>query len=278
MSAWILLRGLTRESGHWSHLPEHLRAAGIEGDIVFADLPGSGRHVLDRAPLEIGPTTDFVRARLAATGPAPPYRLIALSLGAMVAVDWAQRFPDEVEALVLINTSMRRYSGPFERLRPAAWPAIVRIARRWGTHSTEGSTSGSAAVSASVERRNVEAIVHALTCARTDTRDADLAAWTAIFERAPPTRVNALRQLCAAGRFRGAPLAPRCPTLLLASRADALVHPACSAKLAAAWGAAIVEHPWAGHDLAHDDPVWLAETIAAWVGNALAVAAPPTSA
>ncbi|MGN6320027.1 alpha/beta fold hydrolase [Trinickia sp.] len=270
MSAWILLRGLTRESGHWSHLREHLRAAGIEGDIVFADLPGSGRHVLDRAPLEMGPTTDFVRARLSAAGHAPPYRLIALSLGAMVAVDWAQRFPEEIEALVLINTSMRRYSGPFERLRPGAWPAIVRIARHWGTRSIEGS--------ASVERRNVETMIHALTCARTDTRDTDVSAWTEIFERAPPARANALRQLCAAARFRGAPLAPHCPTLLLASRADALVHPACSAKLAAAWGAAIREHPWAGHDLAHDDPVWLAETIAAWVGNALAVAAPPTSA
>ncbi|HTH77065.1 MAG TPA: alpha/beta hydrolase [Trinickia sp.] len=276
MSAWILLRGLTRESGHWSHLPEYLRAAGIEGDIAFADLPGSGRHVLDRAPLEVGRTTDFVRARLAATGPVAPYRLIALSLGAMVAVDWAQRFPEEIEALVLINTSMRRYSGPLERLRPAAWPAIVHIARRWGTRSTEGSTSVSA--SALVERRNVETIIHALTCARIDTRDMDLAAWTEIFERASPTRANALRQLCAAARFRGAPIAPHCPTLLLASRADALVHPACSAKIAAAWGVAIGEHPWAGHDLAHDDPVWLAETIAAWVGNALAVAAPPASA
>lgn len=278
MSAWILLRGLTRESGHWSPLPEYLRASGIEGDIVFADLPGSGRHVLDRAPLEMGRTTDFVRARVVAAGPAPPYRLVALSLGAMVAVDWAQRFPEEIEALVLVNTSMRRYSGPLERLRPAAWPAIVRIARRWGTRSAGGSTSVSASASASVERRNVETIIHALTCARTDTREMDVSAWTEIFERAPPTRANALRQLCAAARFRGAPLAPHCPTLLLASRADALVHPACSAKLAAAWGAAIMVHPWAGHDLAHDDPVWLAEAIAAWVGNALAVAAPPTSA
>lgn len=270
MSAWILLRGLTRESGHWPHLPEHLRAAGIEGDVAFADLPGAGRYVGDRAPLGMTATTDFVRARLAAAGPAPPYRLIALSLGAMVAVDWAQRFPEEIEALVLINTSMRRYSGPLERLRPAAWPAIARMAWRWSPRSTEGS--------ASAKRRNVEAIVHALTCVRTDTREADLTEWTALFERAPPTRTNALRQLCAAGRFRGAPLAPRCPTLVLASRGDALVHPACSANLAAAWGAAIVTHPWAGHDLAHDDPVWLAETIAAWVGNALAVAAPPTSA
>lgn len=266
MSAWVLLRGLTRESRHWAHLPAALHASGIDDDIVLADLPGSGRYVRDRAPANVAATVDFLRTRLAAAGPAPPYRMIALSLGAMAAVDWAQRFPGEIEALVLINTSIRRYSRSFERLRPGAWLPMARAAWGWDSHAR------------GARRRGVEAIIHTLTCARTDTRAEDLALWTAIFECAAPTRSNALRQLCAAARFRGAPLAPRCPTLLLASHADALVHPACSAKLAAAWGATFLEHPWAGHDLPHDDPIWLADTICAWAGNPSAVVAPPTSA
>lgn len=260
MSAWILLRGLTRESRHWADFPDHLRAAGIEERIVSADLPGSGRWFRERSPSSIAATTDFVRDRLANEGYAPPYRIIALSLGAMVAVDWAQRFPGEVERIVLINTSLARLSTPFERLRPSAWPMIARVLGGW--HS----------------RRAAEAVVHRLTCHRTDSFDTDLTAWTAIYESAPPTRANALRQLYAAARFRGPSAALQCPVLILASRADALVHCACSSKLAAAWGATLIAHPWAGHDLPHDDPVWLAETIAAWVGNALAVAAPPTSA
>ena len=270
MSAWILLRGLTRESRHWAHLPAILRARGIDEEIVFADLPGSGRHVRERAPTTIAATTDFVRALAAAGAPAPPYRIIGMSLGAMVAVDWAQRFPDEIEALALINTSMRRHAGTLERLRPGAWARLVRAAWWWNARTSVASGAAST--------RTVEAVIHALTCARADTRAEDLAAWTAIFDCAPPTRRNALRQLWAAARFDGPPFAPRCPTLLLASRADALVHPVCSRKLAGAWNAPLVEHAWAGHDLPHDDPAWLAETIAAWVGNASTVAAPPTSA
>lgn len=266
MSAWILLRGLTRETRHWAALPDRLRAAGLEGDILGIDLPGSGRYVHECAPASIAATTDFVRNRMRCRsegdGPAPPYRLVALSLGAMVALDWAQRFPGEIERLVLINTSLRGVCGPWERMRPSAWPNVARAA--WGWRGSR--------------RRDAEAAIHALTCRRVDGRDADLAAWTEINETAPPTRANALRQLWAAACFRAAPAAPRCPTLVLASRADALVHPACSAKLAAEWGAPRIEHPWAGHDLAHDDPVWLADTIAAWVGNASAVAVPPTSA
>lgn len=262
MSAWILLRGLTREGRHWASLPGQLRAAGLDDEVVLADLPGSGQHVLARAPSSVGATTAFVRAQLRAAGPAPPYRLIALSLGAMVALDWAQRFPAEIEALVLINTSMRRYSSLAARLRPGAWPLVVRAALHWRAK----------------DRRDAERAIHRLTCNRTDTLEADLAAWSSIYDSAPPSALNALRQLIAAARFRGTPHAPCCPTLVLASRADALVHPVCSAEIAAAWDATLIEHPWAGHDLPHDDPAWLTDTIAEWVGNALAVAVPPTSA
>jgi hypothetical protein len=38
-----------------------------------------------------------------------------------------------------------------------------------------------------------------------------------------------------------------------------------SGQLAAAWGAPHREHPWAGHDLPHDDPAWTAEQVRAWL-------------
>lgn len=262
MSAWILLRGLTREARHWTPLPERLRACGVDETILCPDLPGSGQHADERAPASIAATTDFLRARLARGGQRPPYRIVALSLGAMVAVDWAQRFPADIEALVLINTSMRRYNRWFERLRPSAWPLLLRVAWCWRARA----------------RCSAERAIHALTCARVDERQADLAAWTAIYESAPPSRANALRQLAAATRFRGSPLAPCCPVLMLVSRADALVHPVCSRELAAAWGATLIEHAFAGHDLPHDDPAWVAETITAWVGHTSAVAVSSTSA
>jgi pimeloyl-ACP methyl ester carboxylesterase len=246
MTAWILLRGLTREARHWGALPEQLRASGVAGAVVLVDLPGNGVHAGVRAPASVPRMVDCVRADAARLGITPPYRVIAMSLGAMVATAWAQREPHEIERLVLINTSMRPFSGPAERLRPQAWPELLCVALRWG------------------DRQEVEAAIHTMTCNRRDTRDADVAGWIAIHRSAPVSRANALRQLWAAARYRTRPIAPRCPTLVLSSRADALVHPACSAKLAAAWAATHIEHPWAGHDLPHDDPLWVSDTVAAW--------------
>ena len=249
MTTWILLRGLTREARHWADLPEQLRASGIEGEFVLADLPGSGAHARVRAPASVPAIVDFVRADLSSRGYAPPFRLIALSLGAMVGLAWAQREPREIERLVLINTSMRPFSGPFMRLRPRALPELLCAALRWRV------------------RRDAEAAIHNLTCNRRDERDADLAAWTAIYRSAPVDRANAWRQFWAAARFTADDVLPRCPTLVLSSRGDALVHPGCSVALAHASRAAHRQHQWAGHDLPHDDSAWLADAVASWVAE-----------
>lgn len=251
MTTWILLRGLTREARHWADLPERLRASGIEGEMVMADLPGSGVHARVRVPTSVPAMVDFVRADLKSHGYAPPFRLIALSLGAMIAVAWAQREPREIESLVLINTSMRPFSGPFMRLRPGAFPELICVALRWRS------------------RGDAEAAIHNLTCNRRDDRAKDLAAWLAIYRNAPVNRANALRQLWAAARFRANDVPPQCPTLVLSSRSDGLVHPGCSASLAQAWAVEHRQHAWAGHDLPHDDPAWLADAVAAWEREAV---------
>ncbi|GLU33856.1 alpha/beta hydrolase [Trinickia caryophylli] len=246
MSAWVLVRGLTREARHWAELPRQMGEAGVEGEVLSVDLPGCGEHAAVRAPLAVGGMTEFVRRDLAARGYAPPYRFVALSLGAMVAVDWARRFPGEVERLVLINTSLRPFSGPLARLRPGAWPALLLAAARWRS------------------RRAAEAAIHAVTCERRDKIDTDLAQWIAIYRSAPVSRANALRQLVAAARFRASREAPPCPVLIVSSREDALVDSACSTAIARAWDAEHRIHSWAGHDLPHDDAGWLATAIAEW--------------
>lgn len=39
---WLLLRGLTREAGHWGDFPRQLQAALPEARILAIDLPGNG--------------------------------------------------------------------------------------------------------------------------------------------------------------------------------------------------------------------------------------------
>ena len=110
---WVLLRGLMREQRHWGRFPGQL-ARALGGDtpaaIVTPDLPGNGERHLQRSASDVGAMVEFCRRDLRARGLRPPYALLALSLGGMVAVEWASRYPHEIDRAVLINTSMRPFS------------------------------------------------------------------------------------------------------------------------------------------------------------------------
>ena len=162
----------------------------------------------------------------------------------MVAKCWSKCPPEEVPAMVLINTSMRPYNPFHHRLRPANYTALIRMAQE------------------SDPARREETILR-LTSARGAVPDV-LAAWSGYARECPVSRVNALRQLLAAARFRanGAPIATR--VLLLASRGDRLVNPKCSHTLAQAWNAKLADHSQSGHDLPLDDPAWLVQQVRDW--------------
>lgn len=245
MSQWIFLRGLTRESRHWDDLPARWAACGL-GQPLLIDLPGNGHAREQPVPGDVAGMAQAVRDAARASGTDGPWRILAMSLGAMVATSWAQAWPADVAQLVLINTSMRPFSTATERLRPQNWAALIGMASHWH------------------DRARCERTVHRLTCERLDTRDADLSRWVEIGLSAPVSRRSAMLQLIAAARFRAQPTAPACPTLIVSSDADRLVDPVCSTRLAGAWRAPHVDtarHPWAGHDLPHDDAQWLCDTV-----------------
>ncbi|MDB5869130.1 MAG: alpha/beta hydrolase fold protein [Polaromonas sp.] len=251
---WILLRGLTREARHWGEFPRRLESlvqtpATGTTQVLTLDLPGNGAFRHQTSPWSVQRMVEFARQQLRASGHRPPYSLLAMSLGGMVAADWAQRYPQEVARLVLVNTSLRPFSGMTERLRPGNWLRLALLAVRW-----QGDESA----------HHVEQVIHQLTCQRIATLEADLAAWLQIRREAPVSLANAARQLWAAARFSGAK-APCCPVLVLSSMGDRLVNPRCSARLAHAWHAAHHRHPWAGHDLPHDDPDWMCQRLEAWL-------------
>lgn len=244
MSTWILLRGWTREKRHWEDFPEHL-AAFIPGIGVMAvDLPGAGERHARKSPSSIAGIVAEVRAGLGAASAGAPFSLLGLSLGGLVAMEWARQHPAEVERLVLLNTSARPYCHMTRRLRPSNYATIVRL------------------MLAPPGPRRESGILQLTT-----TRPADpqrIARWEVWARQLPVSRVNALRQLAAATAFR-APAAPPCPTLVLASASDRLVDPRCSRDLARAWNMPFAMHPSAGHDLTLDDGPWVAAQIARWL-------------
>lgn len=242
---WVLLRGLTREAGHWGDFPAQLQTALPGSRVHCVDLPGNGRLHRLPSPRTVAEMGASVRAQLQAAGLPPPYHLLAMSMGAMVAVDWAARHPAELGAAVLINTSLRPFNPGWQRLRPSALPVLLALALPGRSELAR------------------EAQVLRLT-ARLARPQPLLDTWADLRQRQPVSAANALRQLVAAARFRAGAKAPAVPMLVLCSRADALVHPACSHTLAQRWGMPLREHPQAGHDLPLDDAAWVIARVREW--------------
>jgi pimeloyl-ACP methyl ester carboxylesterase len=249
MTTWVLLRGLMRESRHWGEFPMLFRNAMDAQQVVTLDFPGNGSLHAEASAISVAGVAENIRTQLKQLGHAPPYRVLALSLGAMVATAWSELYPAEIEKMVLINTSMAPHNPFYHRLRPANYPALTRLM-----------------LLGSADQR--ERMVLRLTSRlkyRSEHRQAILHQWTAYARECPTTRANILRQLQAAFCYREEKAAPPAPVLLLASQQDGLVNAKCSLTLAQHWRCAIRMHPTAGHDLPLDDGVWVTQQIKKWL-------------
>jgi pimeloyl-ACP methyl ester carboxylesterase len=259
MTHWILLRGLTRDSRHWGRFPGVFCARLPDANVVALDLPGNGVLNMQRSPATVAEMTAFCRAELPRRGAHPPYHLLAMSLGAMVAVDWATVGAADVQACVLINTSLRPFSPFHRRLRPGTYATLLKLMLTGGTDL------------------QWEETILRLTSTRVELRSEVMEQWAAFRSEHPVARANALRQLLAAARYRGGGHMPAARMLILASANDALVDSGCSQALAEAWKATIAVHPTAGHDIPLDDGPWVAEQVARWMspGTDSGMATPP---
>ena len=249
---WVLLRGLTREAGHWGPFLPLLRQHLPEGTPVLTpDLAGNGHRFAQTSATSVDAMAQDVRQQLQALerthGWAPPYRVLAMSLGAMVTVAWQDQWPHEVASAVLINTSLKPFNPFWQRLQPPQYLRVLRMLAH--------------ASNASLQETSVLAMTTRGGRSETET----LASWLDLRARHPVQAHNALRQLWAAARYRAPARSPRTPTLLLHSLGDAMVAPACTETLAKAWGCPVRTHPWAGHDLPHDDGPWVVAEVLQWL-------------
>lgn len=246
MNNWILLRGLTRDSRHWGNFPQAFVGEVADADVVLLDLPGNGSLNRMKSPGSIDPMVEFCRGELAARGLAPPYRLLAMSLGAMVAVAWAQSHPDELAGCVLINTSLRPFSPFYQRLRPQSYLHLLMLA-----------------LTGRPEAR--EAAILRLTSNGVDNPAQLVEAWGTWRRERPVSLINALRQLRAASTYKAHRQRPRVPMLVLAAAHDRLVATVCSRRIAQTWQTDFAEHPHAGHDIPLDDGAWVARQVRDWL-------------
>ena len=250
MTTWIFLRGLTREAAHWGGFPAVFQRAMPAARTITPDLPGNGQRHREASPASVAGMVAACRAEVARQGIATPVHLLAMSLGAMVAMEWARVAPAEVAACVLINTSVRPFSPFYQRLLPHNHTTLLRLALAPGSP------------------QDAERAILRMTSNRAQAHEPVVQEWAATRAQRPVSAANALRQLVAAARFTAPAVAPIPQVLLLASEHDRLVDSRCSRALAHAWHCPLALHPTAGHDLPLDDPHWVADQVRRWRGNA----------
>jgi pimeloyl-[acyl-carrier protein] methyl ester esterase len=245
---WVLLRGLAREAAHWLDFPAQLqKTLGDNCQIHLVDFPGCGKYFHQNALASIAEMTDHARREIAITkmlARHEPVYVLGISMGGMVALDWAQRYPQELRGLVLINSSAGN-QPLWWRLRPGAWRTMI-YALLTDNNARE------AQVLKIVSNNRADYAQH-------------LNQWLSIQQQRPVTRATIVTMLRAAARFRPQ---PSCAVngLVLASDGDRMVSVRASQALAQQFHWPLQQHASAGHDLPMDDPHWVEKQISQWLG------------
>jgi pimeloyl-ACP methyl ester carboxylesterase len=238
---WIFLRGLARESGHWGSFLDTFHETFPETVVEAIDLPGVGEMLSQDCPISIEGMTELVRHEAKLRFPVDRFGILAISLGGMVAMEWMQLYPSDIEAAVLINSSSKD-SAFFKRLRFQIWPELIRVL---GTTNLRDR-----------EKKLINLLMNS-----DEAKRIALPLWAKIATERPVTPLNFSRQLFAAARFAGLKSKPNIPVLLLNSLGDRLVDPSCSESLQQKFQWKLERHAWAGHDLPWDAGFWVCERI-----------------
>lgn len=244
---WVLVRGIVSEEFHWWNFVPELKTRFPSDHLHTPDIIGNGKLFGESTPIRIRPNIDGLRKQL----PQIPHKkiLMGFSLGGMLILEWAYSHPEEVAAVVLINSSLNN-SAFFKRMRPSSFMHILRTAR----------------VSDHIQRE--ELVLKMTTSLLSEDKIKPIAqAWGPRSLQYPLRPANFLRQLLLAGQIKQRKNPPPVPVLVLSSANDKVVHPDCSKKIAKMWKVSHHIHPEAGHDLVLDDPHWVIDQVESFLTN-----------
>ena len=241
---WLLLRGLARESEHWGDFVNQLQFAFPKATINTLDLVGTGQFHHQKSPNTIEEIVKLAREHALQLGYLnQPLTILALSLGGMVAWEWMQKYPQDICASALVNTSLASLSPFYQRLRWQNYGQIIQILRSNDILAREK------AIVRLVSNLNDEALV---TTAEK---------WMAIYKQRPISFGTSFRQIMAAAKYKPNNRVIEKPVLLLNSLGDKLVSPSCSAAIQKEFSLLLEVHSTAGHDLPLDAPDWMIEKL-----------------
>lgn len=242
----ILLRGLLREKRHWGDFPDILQSnLGSEFSVEALDLPGIGTQRGTLFSLDIDEVVHDLRTRSEVIMKKDKILLVSNSLGSMIAMKWAELFPEDLSGVVLMNTSASNISDLKERISKYALKVFAQVI-------------------AEEDPAKREAKVLSLVSSKYINDSSKAEEWGSYAMGKKETLELGLRQLWVASKFHSRGVLD-VPSLVLCSLQDRLLDPMATMKVARAIGAEQRINHVAGHDLPLDDPEWVSLEIKNWI-------------
>ncbi len=243
------MRGLVRERGHWGSYLEQLQAELPEHKIIAPNIPGTGDLYKLPSETSIEATFEYVRKSIKEQIPEDTkVDLVAISLGGMVATAWIQKYPEDFNRIVLMNTSYRGLTPFYKRMAASTFLKLLKT--RF--------------VKSNQER---EEMIYSIV-SNSEPDEALISHWVELANKHPVSTPNAIKQLSAASVYKpDLNKKPDLPILLLAGEKDKLCWVGCSHAISKHWGFPLKIHPQAGHEIHHDATEWVFDHIKNWLNQ-----------
>jgi len=241
----ILLRGLGRDARHWGEFPKKLAAMLPSYKICTIDLPGTGEYYDIKSPLSVNKMTEFLHKESVKKGYIlKDTYIIGLSLGGMVATQWALNYPNSIKKIILVNSSFSNFSRFYNRLSASVYWDFIKM------------------FFMSPEQREV--CVLKIVSSNKDQYKEVSQNWKHLWKEKPFKVSTIIRQLVAASLFSLKKL-PKQKVLFLASKKDNLVSPVCYKDVESKTPWTVIYNENTGHEMPMDDPDWVINKISEFV-------------
>jgi len=243
----FVVRGLIRSLEYSFDNNEVLKLAlkeklGKDLELHSLDLAGNGRLFQEESPTNIEGMIEKLKVQyLEKKREGSKAYMIAISLGGMIGINWLNTYEGDFEKAFIFNSSLPKFCGMFERLRPSAITTLL-----------------SGVLSSDPEYK--ESQIFKIIINHKDKNKNLCKSWAEVSKKMPVSFSNTLRQLWAA-LWSPNPEKVKTPLYIGVSETDQMVSSDCSKRMAKAWELPLFIHPTAGHDILNDDPKWMAEIV-----------------
>lgn len=247
----IFLRGLLRGNFHWRPLIEVTKLMPEKDrstfEPIFIELAGCGDRHQELSPINPDVAVADLRRQLQSRlQPDEKFEICAISLGGMLALHWAQKHPDEILKLTIINSSSSSLSSVHERVNLKALLDLI--------------------LTSMLHPENIERSILKFTCTQQDRALKYLSEFSRYSQEHPLKKMNLLRQLILATSFPK-PSRLACDLDFIYGKNDQFVNPLCSVKLHEALGGKIIELENCGHDASVDRPEALIQILTSGINR-----------